>query len=275
MMFGREVFQPLDVTLGTLKIDPPKKDVPQYIKELVDNLALGKNHDTARENLKAKQQQQQGLYNLKNSHTVLYTIGDVAHKRNQATKVGQSTKLQSPCKGPYLITAVKPPVLYRIKDRKSESWIHHDRLKLCEDRELPIWVKRQRNELMSETVENEEFDITGLFEEDDAAMRASDPLMSHTGSDNDYASASDFRLGQTDNGQGAASAPDPLVSRGAVDNNELPEKLNIIDRKIINDLSELHDKTINLNETFLYSVNKGNNKITELRTILQRESPNS
>jgi hypothetical protein len=42
MMFGREVFQPLDVTLGTLKIDPPKKGVPQYIKELVDNLALGK-----------------------------------------------------------------------------------------------------------------------------------------------------------------------------------------------------------------------------------------
>ena len=194
------------------------------------------------------------MYNLKNSHTVLYTIGDVAYKRNQATKVGQSTKLQSPCKGPYLITAVKPPVLYRIKDRKSESWIHHDRLKLCEDRELPIWLKRHRNELMSETVENEEFDITGLFEEDDAAMSASDPLMSHTGSDNDYASASDFRLGQTDNGQGAASAPDPLVSRGAVDNNELPEKLNIIDRKIIKDLSELHDKTINLNETFLYSV---------------------
>ena len=45
------------------------------------------------------------------------------------------------------------------------------------------------------------------------------------------------------------------MSRGAVDNNELPEKLNIIDRKIIKDLNELHDKTINLNETFLYSVN--------------------
>ena len=116
MMFGREVFQPLDVTLGTLKIDPPKKEVSQYINELVDNLALGKNHDTARENLKAKQHRQKGLYNLKNYHTVLYTIGD------QATKVEQSTKLQSPCKGPYLITAVKPPVLYRKKDRKCESW---------------------------------------------------------------------------------------------------------------------------------------------------------
>ena len=99
--------------------------------------------------------------------------------------------------------------------------------------------------------------------------------MPHAGSDQDNASASDFLLGQTDNGQSSKSAPDILVSRGAVDKNGLPEKLNIIDRKIIKDLSELHDKTINLNETFLYSVNKGNNKITELRTILQRESQNS
>jgi hypothetical protein len=100
-------------------------------------------------------------------------------------------------------------------------------------------------------------------------------MMPHTGSDQDNASASDFLLGQTDNGQGSTSAPDLLVSRGAVDNNGLPEKLNIIDRKIIKDLSEFHDRTINLNETFLYSVIKGNNKITELRTILQRESQNS
>ena len=56
----------------------------------------------------------------------------------------KSTKLQSPWEGPYLITAVKPPMLYQIKDRISESWIHHDRLKLCEDREFPIWLKRQR-----------------------------------------------------------------------------------------------------------------------------------
>jgi hypothetical protein len=60
MMLGREVFQPLDVTLGTLKFDPPKKEVSQYIKELVNN--LGKIHDTARENLKAKQERQMGLY---------------------------------------------------------------------------------------------------------------------------------------------------------------------------------------------------------------------
>ena len=58
--------------------------------------------------------------------------------------------------------------------------------------------------------------------------------------------------------------PDLLVSRGAVDNNELPEKLNIIDRKIIKDLNELHDKTIDLNGTFLYCVNDNHTKATGL-----------
>jgi hypothetical protein len=110
-----------------------------------------------------------------------------------------------------------------------------------------------------------------LLEEDDAAMSASDPLMSHTGSDHDNASSSDFLLGQIDNGQGSASAPDLLVSRGAVDNNELPEKLNIIDRKIIKDLSELHDKTINLNETFLYSINDNHTEETGRSLLHSRE----
>ena len=129
-MFGREAFQPFYVTLGTLKIDPPKKEVSQYIKDLVDNFV--KIHETAKENLKAKQEQQNDLHYLKNYHNS-YTVGEAAYKRNQSTRGGQSAKLQPPCKGLYLITADKPPVLYRIKHRKSESWIHHDtddRLKL-------------------------------------------------------------------------------------------------------------------------------------------------
>jgi UV DNA damage repair endonuclease len=56
-------------------------------------------------------------------------------------------------------------MLDQIKDRKSESWIHHERLELCEDRALPIWLKHHRNELMNETVANGEFDLTKLFEE--------------------------------------------------------------------------------------------------------------
>ena len=109
---------------------------------------------------------------------------------------------------------------------------------------------------MNETVANGEFDLTKLIEEDDAAMSASDPLMSHTGIDQDNASASCFLIPQTDNGQGSASASDLLVSRGAVDDNEMPEEFYIFDSNIIEDLNKLHnDNTANLNETFLHRVN--------------------
>ena len=63
MMFGREVVQQLDVTLRTSKIDPPKKEVSQYRKDFVDN--LGKIHETAKENLIAKQERQKDSYDLK------------------------------------------------------------------------------------------------------------------------------------------------------------------------------------------------------------------
>jgi hypothetical protein len=60
---------------------------------------------------------------------------------------------------------------------------------------------------MNETVANGEFDLTKLFEEDDAAI----------------------------------SAPDPLVSRGAVNDNEMPEEFYIFDSNIIEDLNKLHN----------------------------------
>jgi len=64
---------------------------------------------------------------------------------------------------------------------------------------------------------------------------------------------------QTDNAQGSASASDLLISRGAVDDNDMPEEFNIVNRKIIEDLNKLHnDNTANLNETFLYRVHDDN-----------------
>ncbi|VDI29490.1 Hypothetical predicted protein [Mytilus galloprovincialis] len=156
MMLGREVFQPIDVILSTSNWNADRKEVPQYIKDLVEN--LNRVHDIARDNLKASQERQKGIYDLKYNQN-MYNVGDVVYKLNQATKVGQSAKLKSPWKGPYLITAWRSPVLYKIKDRKTESWIHHDRIKLCEDTELPIWIKRMRNQLMDQTMDEETNEI--------------------------------------------------------------------------------------------------------------------
>jgi hypothetical protein len=52
---------------------------------------------------------------FKKNYQNVYTVGDVAYKRNQDAKV------QSPRKGLYLITAVKQQISHRKKDRKSES----------------------------------------------------------------------------------------------------------------------------------------------------------
>ncbi|CAG2219393.1 unnamed protein product [Mytilus edulis] len=162
---------------------------------------LNRVHDIARDNLKASQERQKGIYDLKYNQNV-YNVGDVVYKLNQATKVGQSAKLKSPWKGPYLITAWRSPVLYKIKDRKTESWIHHDRIKLCEDRELPIWIKRMRNQLMDQTMDEETNEIyecpiglPDIFKENTNVMSSSDPLMSHFIGD-----------------AAIVGAPDPLVS---------------------------------------------------------------
>jgi hypothetical protein len=62
MIFGREVVQPHAVTLGTSKIDPPKKEVSQYITDLVDNHETI--HETETENLIAKQEHQKDVYDF-------------------------------------------------------------------------------------------------------------------------------------------------------------------------------------------------------------------
>jgi hypothetical protein len=49
---------------------------------------------------------------------------------------------------------------------------------------------------------------------------------------------------QTDNAPGSVSAPDLLVSRGVVDDNDMPEEFNIVNRNIIEDLNELHNDTV-------------------------------
>ncbi|CAC5356179.1 unnamed protein product [Mytilus coruscus] len=188
------------VSSGTSNWNADRKEVPQYIKDLVENFK--KVHDIARDNLKACQERQKGIYDLKYNQNI-YNVGDVVYKLNQATQVGQSGKLKSPWKGPYLITAWRSPVLYKIKDRKTESWIYHDRIKLCEDRELPIWIKRMRNQLMDQTMDEEtnEMDectlgLPDIFKENTNVMSSSDPLMSHFIGD-----------------AAIVSAPDPLVSR--------------------------------------------------------------
>ena len=39
------------------------------------------------------------------------------------------------------------PHLYKVQDRKKTLVLHHDRLKVCEERAVPFWVRRKRHQL--------------------------------------------------------------------------------------------------------------------------------
>ena len=45
------------------------------------------------------------------------------------------------------MTQVISSVLYGIANRKRAMVVHHDSLKLCSDRDLPIWLLKKRHEL--------------------------------------------------------------------------------------------------------------------------------
>lgn len=45
--------------------------------------------------------------------------------------------------------------LYTIRDRKGQSIIHHDRLKKCNDRDIPIWLRRLRHDFHNDTSFND------------------------------------------------------------------------------------------------------------------------
>ncbi|CAC5356208.1 unnamed protein product [Mytilus coruscus] len=79
------------VSSGTSNWNADRKEVPQYIKDLVENLK--RVHAIARDNLKASQERQKGIYDLKYNQNI-YNVGDVVYKLNQATKGGSVWKIE-------------------------------------------------------------------------------------------------------------------------------------------------------------------------------------
>ena len=89
---------------------------------------------------------------------------------NSSLKVGQSNKLKPIWKDPYLVIKVISPVLFRIKGHKREVVVHHDRLKPCMDRSIPMSMRSLRHGVLDldETLpyedDDDELGLTTLFE---------------------------------------------------------------------------------------------------------------
>jgi transposase InsO family protein len=145
MMLGRETIQPVDLLLGTFDVNSELYEPHQWVKYL--GHTLNQVHRLARENLQSAQLRQKRDYDLRIQEK-MYQVGDVVYQLDSSTKVGKSSKLQSIWKGPFLVIKTRGPI-YTIQNNKKILVVHHDRLKPCQDRVFPLWLKRLRHEILS------------------------------------------------------------------------------------------------------------------------------
>ena len=159
LMLGHEVFHPVDIMYG-VSIQYKSTDTPlEYVKKLMD--IMRRSHRIARENLKSNLRRQKRTYDTK-LYEYMYNSADLVYLLNFSEEVGMSRKLPPVYKGPYLITKVISPSLYRIADSKNSFVVHHDRLMLCDDPYILFGMRKMHHEFLNleETMPNdeEEFD---------------------------------------------------------------------------------------------------------------------
>ena len=108
-------------------------------------------HREARQKLQQSQRRQKRDHDLRLEERK-YSVDDAVYRFNRSIVLGQSKKLPPIWSGPWIVTQVISSVLYRIANRKRSMVAHQDSLKLCSDRDLPIWLLRKRHELKGEYV---------------------------------------------------------------------------------------------------------------------------
>ena len=134
---------------------------PEYVAHV--DKTIKASHEAARENLGASILYNKRDYDIR-AYQTSYDVGDLVYVLDPSNKPGVSTKLQPIYRGPYLVIKVYSPILYGIKDRKRQLVVHHDRLLLCADRFIPLWMRKLRNEFLSldETIPYDEAELEDL-----------------------------------------------------------------------------------------------------------------
>ena len=112
-------------------------------------------------------------------------------------RIGQSTKLRPIYTGPFLVVEVLTSVLYRIEGRRRTKVVHHDRIRVCNDRKVPLWIRRRRNAFLSDAAKEtgepsdetrlpepesqpeplpDEIDLSSLFQEPKEKVKRPEPI---------------------------------------------------------------------------------------------------
>ena len=155
LQLGREVRMPWDIAFG-ISHDTHTDNISEFLREKLD--CMQKTFAATRENIQAAQRVQKCEYDRRSPlRNVDFDVGDLVYTINTSTPVGKSHKLQPILKGPFVIVKALTPFLYVARDHKKAQVFHHDRLRLCEDREVPLWVHRVRKGVLdpNDTIEDE------------------------------------------------------------------------------------------------------------------------
>ena len=159
-MLGREVYKPVHVLFGIDQANRSRTPA-EYVVFL--EKTMKEIHELARKNLRASV-----LYNKRDYDQRLYQAsyneGDLVYILDPSNKPGISTKLQPIYRGPFLIIKPYSPVLYMVQDRKRKFVAHHDRLLICNDRFIPLWMRKLRQEFLDldETLPYDEAELEEL-----------------------------------------------------------------------------------------------------------------
>ena len=127
------------------------------------------------------------------------------------------------------MTQVILSVLYRIANRKRFMVAHHDSLKLCSDRDLPIWLLRKRHELTGTLAEDAG---DRVLEQATDALRNPDKY-----GEGDNLGLEDLFAERTEEGLEQR----PLTQEMYSDDKESPDVLNDDDHELFQDDMEIDD----------------------------------
>jgi hypothetical protein len=147
MMLGREIGLPAELMFGSPgNTGQPEGD--QYVGEL--QTAIEGAHRVARETLKQSQKRMKRDYDVKVRVREL-KLGDLVYQLDTATVKGKTRKLSPSWKGPGVVIEKLTPYLYKIKLKRGIITANHDRLKLCQDREVPEWAQKLSQQIIKGT----------------------------------------------------------------------------------------------------------------------------
>jgi len=144
LMFGREVLGPRDLLFG-LPTPEPQFPGSEYVRQLRDRMKVAS--DVHAEKLGKARVRWKSDYDTR-ANPVPYAVGDFVYLVNTTPVPGRGMKkLRALYKGPFIVLEVKSLSVLRVADRKKEYIVGHDRLIPCNDRDIPLWIKRMRDGL--------------------------------------------------------------------------------------------------------------------------------